>query len=334
MNRTLSIGVVGVLVAALAGITAHSQQPSSTAARPPVTKTRVSEWMKSLSNWGRWGKDDQLGSLNLVTPAKRQQAMALAKSGVVVSLQQKIVLGERPPEVEADGKPSAQQYYRIRFRTFPKGHPRGVEDFSSDIQEFHVHGPGTHLDALCHYSDGQGHLYNGYSLTDTVSQTAGCTKLGLDTLKTGIVTRGVLVDMTRVKRSGREAGGPVYVEDIEAWEKQFGVKVSPGDALFVFNPRPVAAAPGPRGGIDLSALPWLKERGVALTSSVNTIPDDIHADHRLTLVALGLFLLDSPDLTQLAETAARLNRWEFLLVVAPNAVPGSTGAPVNPLALF
>ena len=334
MKRLECIGSVSALLIVCAGLTVFTQQSrDSSGGRTPVTKARVAELMKSLSNWGRWGKDDQLGSLNLITPEKRQHAMALATRGIVVSLQQKIVLGERPPEVEADGKPSAQGYYRIRFRTFPKGHPRGVEDFSSDIQEFHVHGPGTHLDALCHYSDGQGHLYNGYSLTDTVSQTNGCTKLGVETLKTGIVTRGVLVDMTRLKRAGRQPGGAVYADDIEAWEKQAGIRVAPGDALFVYDPRP-AGASGPRGGIDISALPWFKERGVALTSGVMPIADDIHADHRLTLVALGLFLLDSPELTQLAETAARLNRWEFLLVIAPNAVPGSTGQPVNPLAMF
>ena len=192
----------------------------------------------------------------------------------------------------------------------------------------------THLDALCHYSDGQGHLYNGYPLTETVSQTTGCTKLGLDTLKTGIVTRGILVDMTRLANRSSAAEGPVSAEDIEAWEKQVGLRVSPGDALFVYNPGPATAPAGPRRGIDLSAVPWLKARGVALTNGISPIPDDIHADHRLPLVALGLFLLDRPDLAPLAATAARLNRWEFMLVVAPNAVPGSTGAPVNPLAMF
>ena len=107
--------------------------------------------------------------------------------------------------------------------------------------------------------------------------------------------------------------------------------MSSGDALFVHNPAPG----GGRGeGLDLSIVPWLKTRDVAVTSGVRAIPEDTHADHRLTLVALGVFLLDGVDLTRLAETAAQLNRWEFMLVVAPPQVPGSTGAIVNPLAIF
>jgi hypothetical protein len=88
------------------------------------------------------------------------------------------------------------------------------------------------------------------------------------------------------------------------------------------------------GGFDLSVVPWLKARGVAVTSGVRAIAEDRHADHRLVLAALGVYLLDGVQLDRLAETAARLNRWEFLLVVAPPQVPGSTGAIVNPLAMF
>jgi hypothetical protein len=78
----------------------------------------------------------------------------------------------------------------------------------------------------------------------------------------------------------------------------------------------------------------MKARGVAVTSNVMAIPEDRHADHRLVLVALGTYLLDGLVLDQLAETAARLNRWEFMLVAAPLQVPGSTGSIVNPLAMF
>ena len=73
---------------------------------------------------------------------------------------------------------------------------------------------------------------------------------------------------------------------------------------------------------------------MAVTSGVRPIPEDRHADHRLVLVALGVYLLDGVELRPLAETAARLDRWEFMLVVAPLRVPGSTGSPVNPLAMF
>ena len=330
---TASLVAVGLTTFGLAS--ALTQQPSP---RAVINKDTVDRWMKDLSNWGRWGADDQLGSLNLVTPQKRQQAMALAKTGTVVSLERKVVVQQKDDEIKADGRPSGLSYYEIRFRTFPKGDKRRNDEFNSDIQEFAVHGAGlTHLDALCHYSWNQ-KLYNGFPL-EGVTADGGCAKDGLDNLKEGIVTRGVLVDMTRLKRTTppNPASTRVYPEDIEAWEKQTGLRVSAGDALFAYNPAPAGAARGPAGGgrgFDLSVVPWMKTRGVAVTSGVSAIADDIHADHRLTLVALGTYLIDGVDLTRLAETAARLGRWEFLLVVAPVPGPGSTGFPVNPLAMF
>jgi kynurenine formamidase len=314
--------------------TGHAQQPASAPRHSPAMKADADRWMTELSNWGRWGRDDQLGALNLITAEKRRQAMALAKTGTVVSLERPIVPSKAPDETKADGKPHGIAFFDIRFKTFPAGDPRGNDGFSSDIQESHVHGGMTHLDALCHDSS-DGKLYNGYPL-ESVSQEIGCTKLGLDNVKEGIVTRAVLVDMTRLKSAvPREPGSRVYVEDIEAWEKQTGLKVSAGDALFVYNPRSAGAQPpGPAAGFDLSVVPWMKARGVAVTSNVMATADDRHADHRLVLVALGTYLLDGLALDGLAETAARLNRWEFTLVVAPLRVPGSTGSIVNPLAMF
>jgi hypothetical protein len=127
------------------------------------------------------------------------------------------------------------------------------------------------------------------------------------------------------------------VEDLEAWERQTGLKVSPGDALFVYNapaPRGQGRGGGLGGSMDISVLPWMKARGVAITSSIRSIPDDPRANHVVPLVAMGLHLLDGPRLTELADTAARLNQWEFLMVIAPPNVPGSTGELVNPLAMF
>lgn len=328
----MRLHVTTVLLLATVAAAVAAQQAGSTAGeRAPATKAQVAEWMKSSSTWGKWGKDDQLGAVNYITPAKRREAAALVRTGEIVSLERPIVLEKRHAEIARDGRPNGVPFYEMTFRTFPKGDPRGNEDFSSDIQSFAPHGALlTHLDALCHYSNGEGRLYNGFPLEATVNQDAGCTKPGLDTLKQGIVTRGILIDMTALK--ARRVGAPrVYVEDIEAFEKQAGIKVSPGDALFVFDP----ALPGrPRGGIDASVVPWMKERGVALTSGIARVPDDAHADHRLPIVAAGIFLLDGPELSALAATAQRLQRWEFMLTIAPPLAPGATGYPVNPLAMF
>ena len=321
MRRTLI-----VLLALTISVAVFGQQAS----HAPANKAQVDRWMTELSTWGRWGKDDQLGALNYITPAKRRDAMALAKDGIVVSLELPIKVVPKPDETKADGKPHGVSFYEIRFKTFPADDPRGNPGFTSDVQEYHVHGGMTHLDALCHDSS-DGKLYNGYVLKDVVNEATGCTKLGLDNLKEGIVTRGVLVDMSRLQRTARstprEPGNRVYVEDLEAWEKQTGIKVSPGDALFVYND-------GRNGGFDISVAPWMKARGVAVTSGVRAVADDNHADHRLVLVALGTYLMDGVDLQALASTAARLNRWTFMLVVAPLRAPGSSGSLVNPLAMF
>jgi hypothetical protein len=329
---SLGQGRSAALVRSPDGLLVELVEPraNDTDARAPATARQVAEWMNSISTWGKWGKDDQLGALNYITPATRKAAAALVRTGDVVSLERPIVLEQRHAEIARDGKPNGLPFYEMTFRTFPKADPRGNEDFTSDVQSFAPHGALlTHLDALCHYSNGKGQLYNGYPLTATVSQETGCTRLGLDTLKEGIVTRGVLVDMTKLK-ARRSSPARVFAEDIEAFEKQSGIRIGAGDALFVYDPQPA----GSRGGIDVSVVPWMKERGVALTSGIARVPDDPHGDHRLPLVAAGIFLLDSPDLATLAATAARLNRWEFMLILAPPRAPGASGYPVNPLAMF
>jgi len=330
--------VVAGVVMVCCSLAVHAQQTrTAETPRPEVTKAQVQRWMTELSNWGRWGKDDQLGTLNLITPQKRQQAQALAKRGLVVSLEQPVALVPMPEATKRDGRSHASSFYEIRFRTFPDPDlETGNPGFTSDIKEYHVHGPMTHLDALCHASY-QGKWYNGFVLADGYSDQAGCSKLGTEAVKQGIVTRGILVDMTRLKNPSRPPGARTYVEDLEAWERQTGLKVSPGDALFVYNapaPRDPGNRGGPGGSMDISVLPWMKERGVSITSAIRSIPEDPRADHVVSLVAMGLHLLDGPRLDELAETAARLNQWEFLLVIAPPNVPGSTGELVNPLAMF
>jgi hypothetical protein len=133
--------------------------------------------MTELSNWGRWGKDDQLGTLSLITQERRQQALALAKRGIVVSLEQRVVITPKPEVTKRDGRPHAISFYEIRFRTFPDpDRETGNPGFTSDIKEIHVHGPMTHIDALCHASY-QGKWYNGYPVSQGYRDDIGCTSL-------------------------------------------------------------------------------------------------------------------------------------------------------------
>jgi kynurenine formamidase len=302
------------------------QRESSTPQRPSVTKDQVDRWMKELSNWGRWGKEDQLGAVNLITPGKRTQALALAKSGLVVSLAHEPPLTPKPEAAD-----STSAYLEIRSRVIAPG-------FVMERQELAFHGSTyTHLDALCH-AEYNGKVYNGFLLQDVVKEN-GCAKLGINGLHGGIVTRGVLIDIPRLKGVPHlERGTHVYPEDIEAWEKKAGVKIAAGDAIFLRTGR--WASRGQLGsGYDVTVAPWLKARDVALvgsdgTQDVGTVEGIILPFHKFVLVALGSNIFDNADLERVAETAARLNRWEFLLVAAPIPNPGGTGSPLNPLAIF
>ena len=292
--------------------------------RPEITKTQVDQWMQDLSNWGRWGDDDQLGAVNLITPAKRREALALATTGDVVSLSLPISVVSPP-----DDPNSTAAFTNLHVVNIPSG-------FLMERQQVAFHGSTvSHLDALCH-AHHEGRIYNGVALEDAFNED-GCSRMGISGLAGGIVTRGVLLDIPRLKGlDALETGTHVYPEDIEAWERRTGVTVSAGDAIFLRTGRWVNDN---RSGYDITVAPWLKERDAALvgsdgTQDVGQIPGTTLPFHKLVLVALGANIFDNMDLEALAETAARLNRWEFLLVAAPIPNPGGTGSPLNPLAIF
>ena len=176
----------------------------------------------------------------------------------------------------------------MRFRAIPPGDPEHNDGFSGEVQRLNPHGGYTHVDAICHNSDGKGHLYNGADLASSVSERGGCLKSGLDAWPNGAI-------VTRHPRrhdpveGGDTPGAAVTVADLEAWEKQTGLRVSPGDALFAHNPGPDREGRPTRGGFDRS-VPWMKARGVALTSGFHSVAEASYggqvgglgsADHRL-----------------------------------------------------
>ena len=321
--------VVGMVV----GTVLYGLSPRAQDARE-VTEAMVDLWMTELSNWGRWGDSDEMGTLNLISPEKRQSALRLATAGVSVSLSHNY-LTERAADA-----------------TSPIGHemlgPDRPGQFRSDRYTFAYHGYAhSHMDSLCHMMH-EGRMYNGFVRDDEVT-AAGCAKLAIINFKQGIVTRGILMDMARLKGVDYlEPGTPIYVEDLEAWERQAGMRVESGDIVFVYNGRWArrseqgAWATSERvAGLHASVAPWLRERGVAMLGGdgVNdVIPSGVDGVtqpiHQLTIVAMGMPLFDNLDLEAVAAEALRQNRWEFLLVASPLAMDGGTGSPLNPLAIF
>ena len=322
------IALAGVLATGLAGCGAGSfMQPED---RAPVSVEQFETWMEELSNWGRWGENDEMGAANLMTPAKRKEAAALVRSGTTVSLAHDFLT--EPAE-------DVREPYQLQMQINDEGQNSG------DRIEVYFHGISySHLDGLCHvfYED---RLYNGHDYRDVVTDD-GCSLMDTTQMKDGLVTKGVLVDMARLKGVPYlEPGTKLYVEDIEAWEEQAGVRLGSGDALLLrtgrWARREAMGAGGAMSGWDASVMPWMAERDIALlgADSVHEAPDTVpglgfNPIHRFAIVSRGMNLLDNLDLEAAAETAARLNQWDFMLVIAPLRVPGGTGSPVNPLAIF
>ena len=306
---------------------------SSQAPPPPtadVTVEQYERWKKDLSNWGRWGKEDQIGALNLITPAKRKQAAGLVREGFSISM-----AGDADT-VQAVDNPNP---YRHRMLAI------GMDELSVNY-----HGIAhTHLDSLAHIND-NGVFYNGYRPNAETVLKQGHEKNSIHNVKNGIFTRGILIDIPRLKGVPYlEPGTAIYVSDLETWEKKAHVKVSSGDAVFVRTgvwARRKAMGPWLRGraeggrsaGLDPSVIPWLKQRGVAILGSDHpqyVAPSNLRgAVHDFALLHLGVHLFDNCDLEALADAAAARNRWDFLLTAAPLPIRGGTGSPTNPIATF
>src|SRR5213594_662849 len=164
--------------------------------RPPRNAAEFDTMFQQIKNWGRWGADDQLGSSDLVTAAKRKQAVSLVKTGETVSL------AHNPLTEKADDNANPFEHTMLRGNNM-------------DRYAVSYHGYAhSHIDALCHflYKD---QTYNGYARS-AVNTEKGCARLGIDNLKNGIVTRGVLFDIARLRNvEYLEPGTPIYVEELE-----------------------------------------------------------------------------------------------------------------------
>ncbi len=321
------------LLVLLVGALAVGKLSSQSATPPPgrtVTEAEYERWKTELTNWGRWGQDDQIGALNLITPAKRRQAAALVKEGFSVSL-----------AGDVDTVQAVDNWHPYEHTMLTIGKDRIAVNYHGIAH--------SHLDSLAHMN-ANGVFYNGYTPDPETVLKEGHSKNSIHNVKNGIFTRGILIDIPRLKGVPYlEPGTPIYVEDLEAWEQKAGVKVSSGDVLFVRTgvwARRKAKGPWLRGrreggrsaGLDPSVIPWLKQRDVSVMGSDHpqyVSPSPLTAAvHDFALIYLGVHLFDNLDLEALADAAAARNRWEFLLTAAPLPIRGGTGSPLNPIATF
>ena len=327
MVRALAIVTCLTVGVSFSTVDTATQPPPES--RAPRNAAEFDIMFQQIKNWGRWGATDQLGSANLLTDGTRKKAIGLAKTGQSVSLSHQLMTDK------ADDNASPFEHTMLT-------------GYSMDNYRVSYHGYAhSHIDGLCHilYKD---QTYNGYARAE-VNTEKGCAKLGIDNLKQGVITRGILIDIPRLRGLPYlEPGTPVYVEDLEAWEKKAGVKIGPGDAILLRTgrwARREKVGPWPVGrnaaGFHASVAPWIKARGVAFVGSdaaQDVVPSMVEAValpvHTLLLTGLGINLLDNQDLEGVAVMAAKLNRWEFMLTIAPLVVTGGTGSPANILATF
>lgn len=288
-----------------------------------------------MSNWGRWGADDEAGALNLVDPAAVLGGLALATEGRVLSLAQPIGPSagvpphRRPPQRFMDRDAGD---YAAGARS-----PDGFR-FAEDTVVLGTHS-GTHLDALAHAWSGD-ELYNGHAATATRS-TRGAQRCGADKLVPA-VTRGVLVDLVAARGGPLEPSIPVGADDLARAYSEQGIEARPGDAVLLRTgwwERHGGAAEyfDLEPGLDAGSADWLAARDVALVGADNyavevapSAPGSTFPVHLTLMHRHGVPLLENLDLRALGETG----RSTFLLVVAPLPLAGSTGGPVNPVAVL
>lgn len=330
----------------LGAAAAWSIIPAGDAAQPDkyprnLTKEDIDRWMTELSNWGRWGREDQAGTVNLITPAKRKQAAELVREGISVSMSLDADIAPQSP-AQTDARYTWQHVMRSTGQNM-----RSPSGYAVDSITVSFHGNNTtHFDALSHFIF-EGHIYNGFP-AGTIT-TWGAEKNDVMPYKDGLVTRGVLIDWPRFKNvpyMGDDEA--IYAEDLDAWEKKTGTKIESGDCVLLRTGRwKRVAEKGPLNlnvtapGLYASCAKWLKERNIALLGS--DVVQDVRPSrvegvnqpiHQLFLVAVGTPLFDNCDLEAAGEHAARLRRTTFCMTVAPLRVPGATGSPFNPLAIF
>jgi kynurenine formamidase len=302
-----------------------------------ATEADVRGYFQSLSNWNRWGPDDELGTLNLITPLKRVEAAAEVREGISVGCARTI-----------ESEPGASDV------VYPPIHHMlvsGEAESSTSASDFFGIAPhgGTvsHIDTLSHqFWNGQ--MYNGRS-QKLITTAEGATVGSVETMKDGIVTRGVLLDFPRLKgKAFLEPGEAILVEDLEAAERAQGVQVMEGDALLIrtgWSWRRVDQGPYAqrqhRPGLHASTLPWLRERGVAVAgadAAMEVVPSGFEnlrrPFHNIGIVAMGLCLVDACQFEDLSAVCERLGRWSFMCVIAPLRWRHGTASPVTPVAVF
>ena len=300
------------------------------------TQEEVDSYLRDRRNWGRWGENDQVGAMNLITPEKRVAAAGLVRSGRSVSLST-----YWPKTPGPDNLNPAQHWMRKSDRE--KG------GAALDYYAIAYHGlTATHLDALCHVWNENG-MWNGRDAAKEIT-SEGATFGGVDHWSDGIITRGLLLDIPKHRGEPYVTQeSPVHGWELEDVARSQGVTPEPGDALVVYCGREAWAEAHPdihygvprgsdRPGLHASCLPFIRDNDISVVvwdmmdfePFGYDVPFTVHG----AIFSYGIAMLDNALLKPVVQACAEEGRYEFMLTIAPLKVAGGTGSPVNPIALF
>jgi kynurenine formamidase len=306
---------------------------------PGVSVEEFSSLFSRLSNWGRWGGDDERGALNLLTPERVVAASRLVRDGVTISLSLPL------NTIAAVHNPMPADHHMTMLGTTAAA--TEPVHFIKDYVGLDYHNDGhTHIDALCHIAY-QGWLYNGRSEDAVTAEGAGVE--AIETLKDGLAGRGVLLDIPRARKvDWLEPGDHIFASDLQRAEREQRATVGEGDILLVRTGHVRRLAErGPwntaeeKAGLHPSAMEFVAARGVAVLGSDgnnDTAPSSTEGVgfpiHVLAIAAMGIHLLDYLQFEDLRLECERTGRWEFLFTAAPLRIVGGTGSPLNPVAVL
>ena len=307
-----------------------------------VSRAEFEELFQAVCNWGRWGDDDEKGTLNYIQPEHIRRAAGLVRSGRSVSMTIPI------NKVAGPDNPRPAAHYMVRG--FDIRSDWGEPQFSADFLATEFHGDcQTHIDALCHIAI-HGKLYNGKPMSAvtsrgprfrtsplmrTVSSAAGCCSISLACVGSSGWSREKQSPQRNWRRRRRRKAfvsseGDIFVFrtghhrrrlELGPWKNGYDGEGKAGlhvETIFLLHERKVAAF-FPDGD------------GETVPSNVEGVGGPIHA---LQIASMGMACADSLQFEELIHVCEEERRWEFLVVAAPLRLPGGTGSLFNPIAIF
>ena len=320
--------------------------------------TILQDYIERCSNWGRWGPDDQVGAVNLVTDEKIREAAALVKVGRSISLT--MPYDEHGPQTGYLGRANPHLYQLTSGPGYLVGEQYGGETptltelrkstgqptagYYDDVLVMPTQS-GTQWDALCHFF-WRGQMYNGFSAGE--AGTAGSRPNGVQNYTGKIVTRGVFIDLaTHWGVDALDPGYAIATDDLEQYLEANHLDVRPGDALIIRTGFMAARrenwgdyAGGPSPGLSLHTAPWLHDNDIAAVATdtwgIEVLPNEIDVWQPLHVVSLahtGLAFGEMFDLDALSEDSKADGIYEFMFCAAPLPLTGASGGPVSALAI-